>query len=321
MKVSCVIITHNRIDYLKRAVNSVINQSYKNIEIIVVDDASDDGTEKYGRDLKNIGVNYIRINKEDSKGGNYARNIGIQYSTGDYVAFLDDDDYWLLDKIERQVKYAEIHPNVGMIYGGLLYEFDNSILNYKSLPNPDYQGDMIKKELYTSPFASTITLFVKREILQEIGGFDENMRYWQEYELEIRLMQKTLVGFIPDVVAVANRRGTVKRLTSQYDNWEKSVDYLNKKHEQLFEKLSDDMKQRKKEYYYREAAYRVSAVGDKKRMKEFYRIANVISPKMEYRIRSIFGLSKDDTIFLESCIKKVMYVKMKRVYIRNKEGI
>ena len=290
MKVSCVIITHNRISYLKRAVNSVVNQIYKNIEIFVIDDASEDGTEAYGEELNKIGINYIRINKKDSKGGNYARNLGIQHSTGEYVAFLDDDDYWLPDKIEKQVKYAEKHPDVGMIYGGLSYEFGNSLLNYKSLPNPDYQGNMIEKGLYIAPFASTITLFVKRSLLKEIGGFDENMRYWQEYELEIRLMQKTLVGFVPDIVAVANRCGTVKRLTSQYDNWEKSVDYLNKKHEQLFSKLSDDMKKRKQEYYYREAAYRVSAVGDKKRMKEFYKKANAINPKIEYKVRSILGL-------------------------------
>lgn len=307
MKVSCVIITHNRIDYLKRAVDSVINQTYKNIELFVVDDASDDGTEIYGEKLCKTGVNYIRIEKEDSKGGNHARNVGINASTGDYVAFLDDDDYWLPDKIEQQVKYANEHPDIGMIYGGLAYEFDHKILNYKSLPNPDYQGDLIKKELFISPFASTITLFVKRSILQEIGGFDENMRYWQEYELEIRLMQKTLVGFIPDIVAVANRRGTVKRLTSQYDNWEKSVSYLNEKHRVLFDSLSEPMKKRKQEYYYREAAYRVSAVGDKKRMKEFYRKAYSINPKIEYKIRIILGLSKDNTLFLESCIRRFLF--------------
>lgn len=314
MKVSCVIITHNRVDMLKRAVNSVMNQTYKNIEIFVVDDASSDGTENYGKELINKGINYIRIDAKDSKGGNYARNIGINESTGEYVAFLDDDDYWLPEKIEKQVIYAEEHRDVGMIYSGLAYEYDNKCLNYKSLPNPEYQGDLIEKELFISPFASTITLFVKRDILQKIGGFDVNMRYWQEYELEIRLMQITLVGFVPEILAVANRQGTVKRLTSQYDNWELSVDYLNKKHEQLFSGLSDKMKKRKTEYYYREAAYRVSAVGDKKRMREFYKKAYSINPKLEYRVRCILGLSKDDTIFVESCIRKIIYVRTERKY-------
>ena len=148
MKVSCVIITHNRVDMLKRAVNSVMNQTYKNIEIFVVDDASSDGTENYGKELINKGINYIRIDAKDSKGGNYARNIGINESTGEYVAFLDDDDYWLPEKIEKQVIYAEEHRDVGMIYSGLAYEYDNKCLNYKSLPNPEYQGDLIEKELF-----------------------------------------------------------------------------------------------------------------------------------------------------------------------------
>lgn len=312
MKVSCVIITHNRVSLLKRAVNSVMNQTYKNIEVFVVDDASDDGTEAYGERLKNKGINYIRIDKKDSKGGNYARNIGIEKSTGDYVAFLDDDDYWISDKLEKQVRYAKDHPDVGMIYGGVSYEFDNKLLNYKSLPNPNYQGDLIKKELFISPFASTITLFVKKSILQEVGGFDINMKYWQEYELEIRLMQNTLVGFVPDIIAVVNRQGTVKRLTSQYDNWELSVSYLNDKHKQLFSTLSDKMKKRKMEYYYREAAYRVSAIGDKKRMRDFYKKADSINPKLEYKVRRLIGLSKDDTIFIESCIRRVMYLRSER---------
>lgn len=314
MKVSCIIITHNRLEMLKRAVKSVMNQTYKDIELFVIDDASNDGTENYGKELINIGIKYIRIDPKDSKGGNYARNMGINYSTGDYVAFLDDDDYWLPEKIEKQVMYAKNHRDVGMIYSGLAYEYDKKFLNYRSLPNPEYQGDLIKKELYISPFASTITLFVKRDILQKIGGFDVNMRYWQEYELEIRLMQNTLVGFVPEVLAVANRQGTVKRLTSQYDNWELSVDYLNKKHEQLFSQLSDEMKKKKTEYYYREAAYRVSAVGDKKRMKDFYNKAYQVNPKIEYRIRSMFGLSKDDTFFIESVIRKIMYVRTARKY-------
>lgn len=309
MKVSCVIITHNRLGLLRRAVKSVMDQTYNDIEIIVVDDASDDGTEEYGKELKNSGIKYIRIGKEDSKGGNYARNVGIYASTGDFVAFLDDDDYWLQNKIEKQVKYAIEHPNVGMIYGGFACEFDNQILNYKVLPNPDYQGNMIEKGLFISPFASTTILFVKRNILQEIEGFDINLKYWQEYELEIRLMQKTEVGFIPDIIAVVNRCGTVKRLTSQYNNWEKSVEYINRKHEQLFAALSEEMKKRKLEYYYREAAYRVSAIGDKKRMKELYKKADSINPKLEYKIRAMFGLSKDNTMLVESSIRKVMYLR------------
>ena len=123
-----------------------------------------------------------------------------------------------------------------------------------------------------------VTSEISDEVPEIVGSYeaptkmsDNALDYIVEYELEIRLIQRTLVGFIPDVVAVANRKGSVKRLTSQFDNWEKSVAYLNKKHEGLFSSLGEKKKRCKEEYFYREAAYRVSAIGDKKRMKEFFR--------------------------------------------------
>lgn len=314
MKISCVIITHNRVELLKRAVESVLSQTYKDIELWVVDDASEDSTPDYGKQIERVGVGYIRIPKNESKGGNHARNLGIHCSTGEYVAFLDDDDYWLPDKIEKQVRYAEKHPDVGMIYGGTKQEFDNPIYNYCVLPKANYQGDLVKKELVISPFASTITLMVKRSLLLAIGGFDENMRYWQEYELELRIMQKTKVGFVPEVLAVVNRERNVKRLTSQFEGWESSVQYMTRKHQQLFDSLSNDMAKKRNEYYYREAASRSASVGNIDKMKEYYRKANEICPKIEYKIRIATGLTRDNTLFLESLLRKIIYIKDKRYY-------
>ena len=102
--VSAIITTHNRQDLLLRAVKSVLDQTYHNIELIVVDDASD---EKADELLKEFNLQYIYIPKEDSKGGNHARNIGILSAKGEYIALLDDDDYWLPTKIEKQVALIE----------------------------------------------------------------------------------------------------------------------------------------------------------------------------------------------------------------------
>lgn len=98
--VSAIITTHNRIDLLKRAVKSVYEQTYPNIELIVVDDNSTDGTQTW---CESQNFHYIRIPSGESKGGNYARNLGIKASKGEYVAFLDDDDYWLPEKTEKQM--------------------------------------------------------------------------------------------------------------------------------------------------------------------------------------------------------------------------
>ena len=106
-KVSAVITTHNRCELLLKAIESVKNQTYKNIEIIVVDDASSDSTLDKCRILD--GIKYIRINT--SKGGNYARNVGIKNSSGHYIAFLDDDDEWYPTKIEKQLGLFDKHKN------------------------------------------------------------------------------------------------------------------------------------------------------------------------------------------------------------------
>ena len=88
--VSAIITTHNRLDLLPRAIDSVLSQSYKNIECVVVDDASTDETQNYC--LNRSDIVYVRIEKEDSKGGNFARNQGILAAKGEILAFLDDDD-------------------------------------------------------------------------------------------------------------------------------------------------------------------------------------------------------------------------------------
>ena len=120
--VSVVITTKNRKDLLLRAIESVKTQTYSNIEVIVVDDASTDGTkdicERYD------GITYIYISSDESKGGNYARNVGIKQSKGVYIAFLDDDDYWDSSKIEKQLSLIS-DESIGFVYCGMRKEIVN----------------------------------------------------------------------------------------------------------------------------------------------------------------------------------------------------
>ena len=108
-KVSAIITTHNRLELLIKAINSVLNQTYENIELIIVDDNSTDGTRTYIQKLllENKDISYIYISPDDSKGGNYARNLGINAASGEYIAFLDDDDEWLVDKIQKQINFLK----------------------------------------------------------------------------------------------------------------------------------------------------------------------------------------------------------------------
>ena len=98
---SAIITTRNRKELLEKAIESVLSQTVKDVECVVVDDASEDGTkETYEKDPRIV---YVRIDAKDSRGGNYARNQGIAHATGEFLTFLDDDDTWASDKLEKQL--------------------------------------------------------------------------------------------------------------------------------------------------------------------------------------------------------------------------
>ena len=100
--VSVIIPTFNRQKYLKNAINSVLNQTYENIELIIIDDNSSDNTQSYVEDINDNRLIYIK-NSKNLKAPK-SRNIGIEKSRGDYIAFLDDDDTWYKTKLEKQIK-------------------------------------------------------------------------------------------------------------------------------------------------------------------------------------------------------------------------
>ena len=236
-KVSVVITTKNRLSLLKRAVESVYGQTYNNLELIVVDDASEDGTLQWAEKQN---FKYIYIEKEDSHGGNYARNLGIKNTTGEYVAFLDDDDYWESDKLKKQVDLL-IEKKCGMVYCGRRVEYIDSHgtnLDTVWLPNINNQGDVHRRILYEI-MCSTSTILVKRSLLFEIGLFDENLRFWQEYELDIRLAQITEFYFVNEPLCIYRLDKTDKnRLSNKYHEWEKAVNYIYSKHSKLYSRQS-----------------------------------------------------------------------------------
>jgi len=116
-RVSIIIPTHNREQFIRRAIRSVINQSYKRWELIVVDDASKDNTETAVANFCDERICYVR--SEANLGQALATNLGISKSTGEYIAFLDDDDEWLPDKLASQLKVYREKPALGMVYCGM----------------------------------------------------------------------------------------------------------------------------------------------------------------------------------------------------------
>ncbi|WP_315905502.1 glycosyltransferase [Vibrio fluvialis] len=226
-KVSIYIPTHNRLNLLKRAVESVLNQSYKNIELIICDDGSSDGTYDY---LKIIAANNIKILKNETpKGACYARNACIFSSTGEYITGLDDDDYFDPDRVNRLVaslKTVETNEP-SFVYTGMIIKSKNGTLK-KTAPRNVNLEDILKVNCIGNQ------VFCKTERLKSIGGFDQTLPAMQDYDLWIRLIEK--YGSASGV----NEFTYVHDITHDHERISKNSEKLKIAHEIIMRKNSEN---------------------------------------------------------------------------------
>lgn len=287
--VSAVITTHNRKELLLKAVQSVLNQTYENIECIVVDDASTDGTKDLLVDLiQEKKIKYIYIAPEDSKGGNHARNIGISNSAGEYIAFLDDDDEWMPQKIEKQIEAIKNNADIGFVYCAINRVFIKNGVEYKSQRSNSggkKEGDL-SKEVLIHIITVTSTILVRRLILDKAGVFDESLKFWQEYEFCIRALQETRAKYV-DEVLVKYRvfENDSQRLSNKIDGWENTVDSIREKHKKYYDTLTEDDEGLRKLYFCIDGINRAKRA---KSIKHFIRYASIILTDRETRKMFIY---------------------------------
>lgn len=183
--VSVIIPTYNRADLVVQAVESVVNQTYKKIEIVVVDDGSTDNTcevvKKYQDKIKYI----YQERSERSK----ARNRGFGCSRGDYVAFLDSDDLWLPTKIEKQVQVLNEEPRVGLVYTNVQFIDRNGSAHDGNISWDAPERVALYEDLMTHNVitGTTSSVMVRRTCLEEVGLFDESMNTCEDLDLYRRI--------------------------------------------------------------------------------------------------------------------------------------
>lgn len=180
-KISVVVPTYNRELTIERCINSILNQTIAVEEIIVVDDGSNDNTLKIIRAIKN---SKIKVIKQNHRGAQAARNLGILNAKGDYIAFLDSDDEWLPHCIETFSKYIYEDPDK-VLYADC-YTLNESTNHKRRWNLPDANGNVCK-QLLTKPFPMFQGLLVPRKSLLKIGLLDENVVAYQEWDTSIRL--------------------------------------------------------------------------------------------------------------------------------------
>ncbi len=188
--VSIVIPTRNRISLLQRAIQSVLLQTYNDWELLIVDDASTDKTESYFQHYKNDRLKYIRLDKKS--GGAVARNTGIREAQGKLVAFLDDDDEWLPEKLKKQVECLFKNKDCGICYTGRKIVTNGDSIagltksySFKSAPN----GNHFRAIMSDNFVGVTSSVIIPRNILLQLNGFDEKLPCYQDYDLFIRILK------------------------------------------------------------------------------------------------------------------------------------
>ncbi len=203
--VSVVVSTYNRQKKLARALLSAINQSLKDIEIIVVDNASTDGTEELVRQFHDPRVRYIR--HEANAGGGAARNTGIRAAGAEYIALLDDDDQWSPQKLEKQIaKMRQAPVQTGLVYVGTeIYDEHKSIV--RQVNHPHYRGEVYQQLLLGTILGSVTSVLVKKECFIKSGLFDETLTSCQDWDMWLRIAQHFEFDFVDEILARINMHG------------------------------------------------------------------------------------------------------------------
>ena len=187
LTVSVIIPTYNRAHLIGRAIKSVLNQTYQDFELIIINDGSTDNTEEIIKDFqkKDERIKYICHGK--NKGGSAARNTGIKVARGEYIAFQDADDEWLPEKLKKQMEiFKNTSSNVGLVYTGFWIIRDNQKTYIPQSWVKQKDGD-IYIELLKDNFVGTPTILIKKKCFQKVGVFDETLPRLQDWELVIRL--------------------------------------------------------------------------------------------------------------------------------------
>ena len=196
MKISVVIPTYNRIALVERAIDSVLRQSIKPFDIIVVDDGSDDGTSEM------IQKKYRSINlvQQQNSGVSAARNNGIKHAKGDWISLLDSDDEWTEKKLENQANRLIKNPDYHFCHTNEIWIRNGVRVNQKKR-HQKYGGYIFDKCLDICRISPSSTLF-KKNILEHVGWFDTQLPVCEDYDLWLRITADYKILFVDELLII-----------------------------------------------------------------------------------------------------------------------
>ena len=194
-QVSIIIPTYNRADVIGNSIQSVLNQTYEQYELLIVDDGSTDDTELVIEQINDKRIRYIKL--PENKGVAAARNEGIRQSKYDYIAFQDSDDYWKKEKLEKQMNFLTAMPDIGLLY--CPYECKKAdgssiIVPNDNIPMSEKQGNIYEYMLQRNTIG-TPSVLLRKECLEKSGMFCESLTCLEDWELFLRISRDYRIAF------------------------------------------------------------------------------------------------------------------------------
>lgn len=239
-KVSVVLPTYNRAKVLGRSIQSVLRQSYGNLELLVIDDGSDDETAEIVSAISDPRLRYISLS--ENTGVSAARNAGIGLARGEFIAFQDSDDEWLPNKLAKQVSAIEEKPDVAVVFCTLkrIYEQEGESHLNPRIPVPTAR-DALLRQLLIRNLAWTQTWLVRKSVLEEYtsqqGPFHPELSRGEDWELILRIAVDHKLMHLPEVLVLAYK--TQGSLLAGDKALGQTFRVMLERHPALFQKFPD----------------------------------------------------------------------------------
>ena len=281
--VSIIMPTYNHAKFIGGAIESVLNQTYKNFELIIIDNYSEDNTEKIVANYKNNKIKYLKFRNHGIIAA--SRNYGIKNSNGEYLAFLDSDDEWLPQKLELQLIHFRDN-NIACVSSDIIFESNV----YYSNPNlgkskKGYKDYCYYDVLLNNPIATSSVVIKKTDFLSA-GGFDENpdFKFIEDWELWLRLSQKGKFRVLDKQLMIYR---ICQNERDRIDVVKKKLEVINKHYKLGYVNLHDVKEAKASIYFYLACLLLIS---EGRLSKEYFFMALKITDTIKTKIKSIFGL-------------------------------
>jgi glycosyltransferase involved in cell wall biosynthesis len=212
-KVSIIMCVYNGEAYLEKAIESVLNQTYSNFELVIVDDGSTDSTSSILSTFAAQDSRILLMHNKKNYGLEHSLNIGLTAAQGEYIARQDADDISLPERLELQAQFLDSHPQIGALYTAVEFISDKGIVLGEDHPPEDHES--LKALLLVNNFMHHSSLMTRLSLIKAVGGYDETKRYAEDYDLWWKLSRLSRLSTLPQIL-LRRRLDNGSRISNLY---------------------------------------------------------------------------------------------------------